>query len=690
MLSCTGNPQQELNFKIAVVDDGIYRIDFAALGISVPSLASSSLTLTERGQPVALAMDDGGNGLFEPGESFTFLGKHLQGEHSWFNSWSPENIYVLRAGGSDSRSIPESGLTPPRSVEEEGLAGKTLTQHFEQEEFRVALAESADEQTENWYWKRLTHLDKQPFQLQLPAGVEPIAIRVALAGLSMDRAATKSGEPHHRVELLLNGTGIASKDWNGQAAVEISADEAAVAKVLTDAPTDAPTDALMHAKGQNAEDQTIRLELRVPKRYSPGEPDAVIDVVLLNWIEIDSRPTTFSDIVTYSGPDGKRLYLADKLSRAPGWIKQIHHRGLRSDSRQTDYLMIAHGSLLEAIEPLAEFHRQQGLSVSVVDVADIYNEFNDGIVSPFAIRDFIKYASENRAAPAVRYVLLVGDASWDVRSEAGRQRNLLPSMQVQAYDELAASDNGFVSIHGDDWRPDLAIGRIPAANAAELTAVVQKLLAYAKAPAGQWRQHMALVSDMNSDFQTISSQLAAGLVEQGFKVETIYPDEAADSTKQDQSDLVNAINEGQSLVHFLGHGGRFVWRTGPLDYHNSSDLFSLPDLERLDNQGRLPLVLSMTCSTGPFDHPQAGSIAEAFLMLPQGGAAGVLAASWRVPASQTFSALLLQELTQPGQSVGEAILKAKQKETRRALVESYNFLGDPALVLRISDNHPKP
>jgi hypothetical protein len=44
---------------------------------------------------------------------------------------------------------------------------------------------------------------------------------------------------------------------------------------------------------------------------------------------------------------------------------------------------------------------------------------------------------------------------------------------------------------------------------------------------------------------------------------------------------------------------------------------------------------------------------------------------------------LLDELLQAGQSVGEAILNAKRKEPRIALVESYNFLGDPAMVLRL-------
>lgn len=352
--------------------------------------------------------------------------------------------------------------------------------------------------------------------------------------------------------------------------------------------------------------------------------------------------------------------------------------------------MIGHASLLEALAPLADFHRRRGLKVAVVDVEDIYNEFNDGIVSPFAIRDFIRHASEHRAAPAPRYVLLVGDASWNVRGDASR-RNLVPSMQVQAHDELAASDNGFVAIRGDDGRPELAIGRIPAADAAELAAVVDKLLAYAQGepvgaqgePDGAWRRQVAMVSDASVDFQAISNDLAADIAGRGLTVNTVYPDAAADTARQDQQDLLQAFDGGQLLVHFLGHGGRFVWRTGPLDYKDSSDLFSVVEIERLKNRDRLPLVLSMTCSSGPFDHPEAGSIAEAFLMLPHGGAVGVLAASWRVPASQSFSALLLGELLQPGQSMGEAILRAKQKEPSRALVESYNFFGDPALELRL-------
>ena len=46
----------------------------------------------------------------------------------------------------------------------------------------------------------------------------------------------------------------------------------------------------------------------------------------------------------------------------------------------------------------------QGLRVKVVDVADIYDEFSYGLVTPAALRDFLAYAYDNwmRAGRAVR------------------------------------------------------------------------------------------------------------------------------------------------------------------------------------------------------------------------------------------------------------------------------------------------
>ena len=137
------------------------------------------------------------------------------------------------------------------------------------------------------------------------------------------------------------------------------------------------------------------------------------------------------------------------------------------------------------------------------------------------------------------------------------------------------------------------------------------------------------------------------------------------------------------LVHFLGHGGRYIWRTGPPDYRKNHDLFTLEEVDRLSPTTRLPLILSMTCYSAPFDHPTADSIGEKLLREPGRGAIAVLAASWRNKPTGIFSHLLVDRLMTPGSTIGEAIMRAKRRLDNRLMVETYNLLGDPALALAI-------
>src|SRR4029450_696997 len=96
----------------------------------------------------------------------------------------------------------------------------------------------------------------------------------------------------------------------------------------------------------------------------------------------------------------------------------------------------------------------------------------------------------------------------------------------------------------------------------------------------------------------------------------------------------------------------------------------------------LPMVVSMTCYSAPFDHPSADSIGEKFLRTPGKGAVAVLAASWRNAPYQAVSIDVIQELTKPGAlTIGEAIQKVKREGKHKEVIEQYNLLGDPALRL---------
>ncbi len=212
--------------------------------------------------------------------------------------------------------------------------------------------------------------------------------------------------------------------------------------------------------------------LRAPA--SEGQP--IIDVLMLNWVELEfpaaaaSTPTSSgwcwasrqgaSTVVLSSEEPGEllifdddgrrwdaRSYKKDQRGRHPlragGAGKRrrscIRWRAARSATpaavevdrpsrlaapdNQADYLMIVHPSLKRALEPLAELHRRRGLTVQVVDVRDIYDEYSFGLRRPEAIQAFVADAWHHWKAPRPRFVLLVGDASWDSRGEEVADEN---------------------------------------------------------------------------------------------------------------------------------------------------------------------------------------------------------------------------------------------------------------------------
>ena len=105
----------------------------------------------------------------------------------------------------------------------------------------------------------------------------------------------------------------------------------------------------------------------------------------------------------------------------------------------------------------------QGLRVKAVDVAHIYDAFSYGIVSPQAIKDFISYAYDNWTPPAPKYVLIVGDATYDVKDNWGAGSvTYVPSyLTFTEYIGETATDQWFAQVSGTG-RPARYLHRTPA------------------------------------------------------------------------------------------------------------------------------------------------------------------------------------------------------------------------------------
>jgi Peptidase family C25 len=742
--------EEPLVFRLELSAEGVYGVSYeelAAAGLPAGDWASDRLALTDRGEPVPLTVDDGGDGRFGPGDRLELVGHRLAGADSFYDEYTDANVYWLRFDAPPQAASPPS---PPAPAADAAPARDALEvrEHFEEDRLLLRFGPDADStMSDSWYWAKLTHLDDKPFTVSFDladrdaTSPRPLALRVQLRGWSKQKDKTDPPLPDHHVELLLNGQPIGAAEWDGQLAytVEIPA---------------IPADALR--PGANV------LALRVPVRRPKEGADPVIDVTMLNWVEIRypraaalGAAQAVVHLADGAGPqvvglttaaktglqvfagDGRRLATTDETSggrrlhlvpvpagestlyavpagalRSLDGVARGHLPHLRERTAQVDYLIIAHPSLIDAVEPLAAFHRRRGLTVEVVDVDEIYDAFSGGIVDPRAIRDFIADAYRRRPKPAPRFVLLVGDASWDpknlqadddnyadwtyragettrfvkngstpyARSERG-QRDLVPTWHYRSFEGHAASDNWFVSVDGDDFAPDLAIGRFPVATPAEVSAIVEKTIRYAEsADVGPWRRRILWITNEQSNYQMLSDRLADRYARLGFEPSRVYPGPEPPAGTTHRDVLLHALAEGNLVVHFFGHGGRYIWRTAAADLHHQSDLFTLEDVDRLPATDRLPIVLSMTCYSAPFDHPTADSIGEKLLRAPERGAVAVLAASWRNVPTIDFSQLVLDEMIRPG-TLGEAIERAKAKATREEPVQMYNLLGDPALPL---------
>ncbi|HEY66083.1 MAG TPA: hypothetical protein G4O02_16085, partial [Caldilineae bacterium] len=343
------------------------------------------------------------------------------------------------------------------------------------------------------------------------------------------------------------------------------------------------------------------------------------------------------------------------------------------------------------IQPLAAHRAGQGLRVKVVDVQDIYDEFNGGLPSAEAIRDFLAYAYFNWQPPAPAYVLLVGDGTFDMRDYmgTGEPTYIPPYLEfVDPWLGETASDNRFVTIVGDDNLPDMAIGRLPVNSPEEATIMVNKIIDYeTNPPSGDWDKQVLFVSDnpdAAGDFYALSDDAAAHIPE-GYTINKVYYGQTHTTIDDARTAIVDGINAGQLFVNYIGHSAIQFWA--------HEKLFRLDtEVPLLNNGGKLPVMLPMTCYDGYFHYPGYPSLEESLVRWNGGGAVAAWAASGLGIAHGHdylnrgfFDAVFQDGITRLGLATIAGKLNLYTHSTAyRDLIDTFNLLGDPALVLPVS------
>lgn len=365
----------------------------------------------------------------------------------------------------------------------------------------------------------------------------------------------------------------------------------------------------------------------------------------------------------------------DRLSWPVG-VRPNHPSQWHSPQPGADIAMVTHTGFGGALPRLVHAHQAEGRTSAVVRVEDLYDEFNFGEHSPYAIKRFLQAALKNWKKPPTS-LLLNGRASSDPRNYLGfGDLDFVPTFIVPSASLMTASDDWF-SDFKDSGLPTVATGRLPVSTMAESQAVADKISTYeGKSTDGSWTSNSLFVADKDDvesftqDSQTVQAALPATM-----QITDIFVDNVGVTAAR--GDIVNAINSGQGLVNYLGHGSEEQW-AGP-------DIFDETTVGTLTNASQPPVFLIMDCLNGLFQDVYAQPLGVTLVLASNGGAVAVLASSGlNQPSPQTtLDALVVQNaFSANATTLGDAIVKAKANINDPDVRRTFILFGDPAMKVK--------
>lgn len=683
----------ESRWRLTVDRAGIYRIDRATLlAAGVPIDAPATLRLERGGTPVPAEVQTGGDGQ---------VAAVLFYVPSVGSRWSATSVYWLVSGSSPGarlshRAAPPAGTTPTTAALER--------RHFETQQVYGSsyLGPAGEVWFSNLIWTGGPTSSSRSFDLERPAGSGNAQLTIRLAG-GFDNT-------EHRVHLILNGSQIGTAIWSNRTVSQ-------------------PT---ITFAGSLLRDGANTLELRI-------DPTATRTYSLLDWFEVQYNRTLAAptgavsfelegsatrDVRVSSLPNGAATVLDVTDPAAPVWLDGVVRSGdeatlaarggryalavdppqpqierwtastWKSPGNGADYIIVTHPSLGSAVDPLRAFHASTGKRTVVVTTQQIYDEFGDGTMDPAAIRTFVQYAYQHWQPPRPTYLLLAGDATYDPLNFEGHGTPTLVPTMLDNYDLFigeTAGDNALVSVDGADDVPDLLVGRLPASTPAELTAMVDKILAYNSAPrgSGNWTRRFLLAADAPDaagNFYSLTDDVVRDYFPDETIVTRLFASRDVGTSEQAQARLKAEVAAGQAVVQYIGHAEKVRWGI-------KLPMYVAQNVAELTNQ-QFPLFLAWTCWTGYFINPNPSyfGLSELTIRRPGAGSIAELAPTGLDVATghDTITRGVYDALfNQHGARVGQLLLAGKLNLLKtipsyRRLVHTYVLFGDPALRLNVA------
>jgi hypothetical protein len=373
----------------------------------------------------------------------------------------------------------------------------------------------------------------------------------------------------------------------------------------------------------------------------------------------------------------------------------------------SEMIIVSHPSLLKVANNLADYHRESDqMAVQVVTPEVIYNEFSGGLPDPAAFRNYFRMCydqGKQSGKNTLKYILLMGDGSFDNRNVQGKNLNLLPTFQSDnslSPTESFVTDDFFVFLDekegGSYGTVDLGIGRIPARTVEEAEIVLDKIKTYqAKESMGNWRNVVTFIADDGNTadgYTTIHTDQAESLARYvnknypSFFTDRIYLDTyrrvmTAGGEKYPDVNVAidNRVKRGTLIMNYTGHGNE----RGLAD----ESVINISSINSWDNYNRLAIFVTATCSFSRFDENET-SAGEYVLFNPIGAGVGLFSTTRLVYSGANFVLnskffKYVFEKDQQGNNLrlGDVMRLAKAAANTGTNQLNFTLLADPALRL---------
>ena len=390
----------------------------------------------------------------------------------------------------------------------------------------------------------------------------------------------------------------------------------------------------------------------------------------------------------HPGPRDLLVYTDNSVLSPAAISNQTSLANLSDVTNGAEFVIITHRKFANSANQYRNYRDTctvNQLTSKIVYVDEIYEEFGYGSMTPWAIKNFCKYALDNWDTKP-RFFLLWGKGRPAPKLDD--THNYVPTFGEPAndFEYVSNFDRNTPSVS-----PEAAIGRVSIYEDSEGLTYLNKINEYEHQDYEYWMKEAVFLGGGKTQAEQDAIGSAMGDVfkpylendPMGGKVFTFQASNSgniSNTTKTSEE----AINAGVGLIHFFGHSG--------------TNIFDVDILEaRLyQNFNRYPFMVAFGCYGGDFNN-LIPSFGERFILEPDRGSIGYFANTTAGFLQQLriygedFYQIMFGDTTY-GLPIGEIITRTVHQFaisgnfTSNILTVNHakqmNLQGDPSIVLR--------